>query len=512
MEKNNILSFVEIDKHFPGVHALKKVSFDVQEGEIHALLGANGAGKSTLIKILARVYQQTSGKITIKGKNIRNATPKNIRDFGIDFIFQELELIPNFSVAQNVLLGNECTKATLIDRKQMFSIAQEVLDQLIPGFINAKAIVKDLTVAQQQLVCIARSLYSKPKILVLDEPTSRLSVSEVDALFTVIDKLKNERGITAVYISHRLEEIYRIADRLTILRDGKNMGTFEVNKIKPGDIVKHMMGEEIDITEKINDLKPEYSVNPVMEVRELSIENCFGPIDFEVYKGEVLCITGAVGSKKTELLETIFGLRKSTSGDIFINGKKWIPKSPLNAKRKGVSLVPEDRRRNGVIYEFSVRKNISLTSLKSMSKMKFIINGKKEKQIAKKLSEDLSIKTPDLETYCKNLSGGNQQKVVFAKWLIQDAQIYLFDEPTVGIDVKGKEEIYKIIHRLAKEGKTVIVTTSDSVEALRISSRILVLFAGQNKGLLESDKTDEKELLYLSMGGKTDDRISFVEK
>jgi ABC-type sugar transport system ATPase subunit len=501
----SLLEFSGIDMRFPGVHALKNVSFEVKEGEVHALLGANGAGKSTLIKILARVYQQTDGEIFLNGKSLNSASAQNIRQHGIDFIFQELELVSSFTVAENVLLGDEVTKGALLNRREMSKKAQETLDQLIPGFIDARSLARDLTVAQQQLVCIARSLYRNPKILVLDEPTSRLSSSEVDALFSVIDRLKKERNITAIYISHRLEEIYRIADTLTVLRDGEKVVTCKVNEITTKEIIRSMMGKEIDVTKKMENLAPGYGEKPALEVRGLSDGKTFGPIDFDVFKGEVFCITGAVGSGKTELIETIFGLRKAASGTLKINGKSWVPKSPLHAKNKKLSLVPEDRRLNGLVYDFSVRKNISLVSLKKLSRFGFVVNVKKEKEVAKKLVEELSIKTAGLETASKFLSGGNQQKVVFAKWLVGNSEIYFFDEPTVGIDVKGKEEIYEIIHSLAKEGKSVIVTTSDFDEALRASTRIMVLFAGKEKGLLDSETAVKDELLLLTMGGKVNE-------
>lgn len=505
LTNTSLLEFSGIDMRFPGVHALKNVSFEVKEGEVHALLGANGAGKSTLIKILARVYHQTDGEILLNGKSLNNATAQNIRQYGIDFIFQELELVSSFTVAQNVLLGDEVTKGALLNKREMSKKAQETLDQLIPGFIDARSLARDLTVAQQQLVCIARSLYRNPKILVLDEPTSRLSSSEVDALFSVIDRLKKERNITAIYISHRLEEIYRIADTLTVLRDGEKVVTCKVNEVTTREIIRSMMGKEIDVTKKMENLAPGYGEKPALEVRGLSDGKAFGPIDFDVFKGEVFCITGAVGSGKTELIETIFGLRKASSGTLKIDGKSWVPRSPLHAKNKKLSLVPEDRRLNGVVYDFSIRKNISLVSLKKLSRFGFIVNAKKEKEVAKKLVEELSIKTAGLETASKFLSGGNQQKVVFAKWLVSNSEIYFFDEPTVGIDVKGKEEIYEIIHNLARERKSVIVTTSDFDEALRASTRIMVLFAGKEKGLLDSKTAVKDELLLLTMGGKVNE-------
>lgn len=497
-----LLQFKNIDKKFPGVHALQDVSLDIKKGEVHALLGANGAGKSTLIKILARVYHQTSGDIVLKGKNINHVTPETIRQYGIDFIFQELELVPSFSVAQNVLLGSEKTTGPFLNWRELTRAAQDTLDQLIPGFVDASALVRDLSVAQQQMVCIARSLYRKPKILVLDEPTSRLSASEVDPLFSVINKLKHERGITAIYISHRLEEIFRIADRFSVLRDGELITTKELSDCNPKEIIRLMMGQEIDTSKRINNLDPDYSSNPALEIKGLSNEGEFGPINFSAYRGEVFCITGAVGSKKTEILETIYGLRKPTSGEMFINGKKKAFKNSRIAKKRGFALVPEDRRKNGVIYDFSVKRNVSLASLTYLSRFRFIIKKVAEKKTARKLVSDLKVKTASVETPARTLSGGNQQKVVLAKWVVRESDIYFFDEPTVGIDVMGKEEIYDLISKLARQGKAVVVSTSEIEEALRISTRIMVVFSGKVKGQLKAAETNKSELLYLVMGGQ----------
>ncbi len=497
-----LLQFKNIDKKFPGVHALQDVSLDIKKGEVHALLGANGAGKSTLIKILARVYHQTSGDIVLKGENINHVTPATIRHYGIDFIFQELELVPSFTVAQNVLLGSEKTIGPFLNWRESTRAAQATLDQLIPGFVDARSLVRDLSVAQQQIVCIARSLYRKPKILVLDEPTSRLSASEVDPLFSVISKLKDERGITAIYISHRLEETFRIANRFSVLRDGKLITTQELKDCSPKEIIRLMMGQEIDTTKRINNLDPDYSSKPALEIKDLSAEREFGPISFSAYRGEVFCITGAVGSKKTEILETIYGLRKPTSGEMFINGKKKSFKNSMIAKKRGFALVPEDRRNNGIIYDFSVKRNISIASLGYLSRLRFIIKKVAEKRTARKLVSELNVKTASVETPARTLSGGNQQKVVLAKWVVRESDIYFFDEPTVGIDVRGKEEIYNLISKLARQGKAVVVSTSEVEEALRISTRVMVVFSGRSEGQLNTAETNKSELLYLVMGGQ----------
>ncbi|NLY89089.1 MAG: sugar ABC transporter ATP-binding protein, partial [Firmicutes bacterium] len=469
---------------------------------------ANGAGKSTLIKILARVYKQDRGDIILNGENINWADTTNIRKLGIDFIFQELELIPGFSVAQNILFGSEPLRCGIIDWKEMGIQAQEVLDKLAPGAIDVNCLVRELTIAQQQLVCIARALNNTPKVLVLDEPTSRLSAEETDVLLSLLKKLKEERDITVIYISHRMEELFRFAARVTVLRDGEKVGTFKVDETTPQEVIKHMIGREVLVENQRRMPRKIQRKKPVIAVKDLAINGLFGPISFEVYQGEIFGITGVVGSKKTELLEAIFGRRKLTGGEIYLDGERRLLSGPLAAKNCGLSLVPEDRRKDGLILDFSVRENISLPTLKKWAWGKFMIKRAEEKQVAKEISQEFTIKTSSIETHARFLSGGNQQKVVLGKWLLGNSELYFFDEPTIGIDVGAKEEIYKLIRDLADEGKTVIVASSDVDEVIGLADRILVLFEGKVQGLLEAEEVNREDILYLAMGGQKDAAFS----
>lgn len=344
------LEFQNIGMEFPGVKALSDVSFSIGQGEIHALMGANGAGKSTLIKILARVYQQTSGDILLHGQSLSKSTAGNIRDYGIDFIFQELELVPGFTVAQNIMIGIEPrSKAGLIDWTRMTSEAQKALDGFMPGVVDASAQISELSVAKQQIVCIVRALYRNPKILVLDEPTSRLSASETDALFDAIRRCKAEREITIIYISHRLEELFKICDHVTILRDGVYTGTWPLGEITQEELVYKMVG----VVQGSGEHRPMDPAlegkEPVLKVEHLSVRGLIEDVSFAVRPGEILALTGAVGSRKTEIIEAIMGIRGTDAGTVTLDGKEIRLTGPRSAKRHGICLIPEDRRRNGIV-------------------------------------------------------------------------------------------------------------------------------------------------------------------
>ena len=506
MNKNVILSLKGINKIFSSVQALNDINLDILSGETHSLVGANGAGKSTLIKILARVYKESSGEIFLNGSNINQVTSEYIRNYGIDFIFQELELIENFSVAQNILLGIEPTKKGFINWNNMEKQAQKYLDMLIPGFIKAREKVRNLTIAQKQLVCIARALYRNPRVLVLDEPTSRLSKTETEALFEVINKLKREQNITVIFVSHRMEEIFEISDRITILKDGKKVGTFEKSDITHDQVVEYMVGKDIFYNkEEIDFSTIKSDSTPLLEINNLEIHNMYGPVSFKVFPGEIFGITGAVGSKKTEIIETIFGLRKKDNGKIIINGKDVKNINPRKAISMNISLVPEDRRNSGIIYDFSVKNNSTLSYLKNYTKLHSFLDFNKEKKDSMKMIDRLSIKTTSEKKLLRYLSGGNQQKVVIAKWLLGEAKIYFFDEPTIGIDVKGKEEIYKIIRELSREGNAVVVASSDIDEILPLVHKTTVLFKGKQMKEFSTNDVDKKTLLYLTMGGNNNE-------
>jgi ABC-type sugar transport system ATPase subunit len=366
--------------------------------------------------------------------------------------------------------------------------------------------VRNLTIAQKQLVCIARALYRNPRVLVLDEPTSRLSKTETEALFEVINKLKREQNITVIFVSHRMEEIFEISDRITILKDGKKVGTFEKNDITHDQVVEHMVGKDIFYNkEEIDFSTVKLDSTPLLEINNLEIDNMYGPVSFKVFPGEIFGITGAVGSKKTEIIETIFGLRKRDSGKIIINGKDVKNINPRKAISMNISLVPEDRRNSGIIYDFSVKNNSTLSYLKNYTKLHSFLDFKKEKKDSMKMIDRLSIKTTSEKKLLRYLSGGNQQKVVIAKWLLGKAKIYFFDEPTIGIDVKGKEEIYKIIRELSREGNAVVVASSDIDEILPLVHKTIVLFKGKQMKEFSTNDVDKKTLLYLTMGGSNNE-------
>lgn len=502
------LEFKNIDMEFPGVKALNDVSFTIQSGEIHALMGANGAGKSTLIKILARVYEQTSGDILLNGKSLSKATAQTIRDYGIDFIFQELELVPGFTVAQNIMIGIEPEKNGFVDWKKMQEEAQKALDEFMPGVVDASAQISSLSVAKQQIVCIVRALYRKPEILVLDEPTSRLSASETEALFEAIHRLRKEREITIIYISHRLEELFKLCDCVTILRDGVYTGTWSLKEMTQEDIVYKMVGsvKGVDISKRTDDiLDISDGKEAVLKVEHLNVPGLIEDISFEVRPGEVLALTGAVGARKTEIIEAIMGIRDNVQGKILIYGKEVNITGPRSAKKHGICLIPEDRRKDGVIADFTVRENTTIAFLDGFTNSMKLIRQRKERNKVRELCQRLQVKTPGTETPVKTLSGGNIQKVVVAKWLVGDSQIYFFDEPTVGIDVRGKSEIYEIIHELAKQGKAIIVASSEIDEAIGISDRMVVLYNGRMVAERKSRLADKEEIVYLTMGGSGHD-------
>ena len=499
--ENTCLEFKNISMEFPGVKALDDVSFEINRGEIHALMGANGAGKSTLIKILARVYQQTAGDVVLNGEVINKATSETIRNHGIDFIFQELELVPGVSVAQNIMIGVEPRTAGLINWKKMTSDAQKALDDFMPGVVDAKVPVNELSVAKQQIVSIVRAINRNPKILVLDEPTSRLSATETEALFEAIRKLKEKQELTIIYISHRLEELFQICDRVTILRDGKYTGTWNIPEITQEEVVYHMVGEVKKNEEhKAPDSKFDSEI-PALEVEHLKLPGIIEDISFKVRPGEIVALAGAVGAKKTETFESIMGIRSGAEGVIKKNGETIRLKGAADAKKKGICLVPEDRRKDGVVVDFTVRENTTYAFIKNFTSKLGLIKQAYERKKVKELDERLQVKTPSTETYVKNLSGGNIQKVVVAKWLTGDSDVYFFDEPTVGIDVKGKSEIYEIIKELAAQGKAIVVASSEIDEAINISDNMVVLYNGKVVANRVSCEAQHEEIVYLTMGG-----------
>lgn len=502
---NTCLEFKNICMEFPGVKALSDVSFAINTGETHALMGANGAGKSTLIKILARVYQQTSGDVILNGENLNKVTPGNIRDHGIEFIFQELELVPGFTVAQNIMIGIEPRKGGMVDWKKMNEFAQKALDDFMPGVVDATESIDNLSVAKQQLVCIVRALSRNPKILVLDEPTSRLSATETEALFEAIRRVRTRQEITIIYISHRLEELFKICDCVTILRDGVYTGTWPLSEMTQEDIVYRMVGQVKKIGEHLPPNPEMLAKKSIFDVEHLNLPGVIEDVSFHVRPGEILALTGAVGAKKTEIFETIMGIRPGGTGTVRINGQEAKISGPRSAKNHGICLIPEDRRKNGIIQDFSVRENMTFAFMKNYVNKLGLIKQAEERTTVQELCQRLQVKTPSTEVAVKTLSGGNIQKVVVGKWVVGDSVVYFFDEPTVGIDVRGKSEIYDLIRELASQGKAIVVASSEIDEAIDISDNMVILYNGRVVANIVSCEADREDVVRLTMGGSIHD-------
>lgn len=479
-----------IDKSFPGVHALKHCHFDLNAGEVHALVGENGAGKSTLMKILAGIYKKNSGKIVYKGQEVDFSSPKEAQDAGIGIIHQELNLIPHLTVAENIFIGKEIMKGGLIDQKAINKETKKLLGSL-NLHIDPEVKVKDLTVAKQQMVEIAKALSYNSEVLIMDEPTAALADDEIEELFGFIRGLK-AKNCAVVYISHRIEEIFVVSDRVTVMRDGQYVATLNTNETNKDEIIKMMVGRVIYEQPKTKSAVPE-DAPVVLKVENLSSKDVKG-VSFELRKGEILGFAGLLGSGRTETARLIFGADPKISGDIYVNGQKVEINSPQDAVAHGIGYLSEDRKRYGLALGLSVQENATLACVEDFVENGFI-NSKKEGEVAIDYIKKLNIKTPSIKQLVMYLSGGNQQKVVIAKWLIKNCDILIFDEPTRGIDVGAKSEIYKLIIDLTKEGKSIIVISSELPEVLRLSDRILVMCEGVNTGILDIAEADQEIIM-----------------
>lgn len=476
-----ILEMRGITKTFPGVVALGNVSLGVRKGEVHALIGENGAGKSTLMKILNGIYQANSGEIYLKGEKVAISGVKDAQEKGISIISQEFNLINTLSIAENIFLGR-FSGSNIVNWKTMNKEAQNLLNKL--GFsFNVKTIVGKLGAAEKQLVEIAKALSFNARIIVMDEPTSSLTKNEEEMLFKIIGRLR-EDGITTIYISHKLEEIFRICDTVTILRDGKVIDVNRVSAITRDEIIEKMVGRTIDMNFPKRSTVPG---EPVLSVKNLVRNKLLHNISFDLHKGEILGIAGLVGSGRTELAESLFGAAHINGGTIIVNGKKVALHSTHDGKENSIGMLTEDRKETGLVLDFSVARNITITNLGAVIST-FILDNKKEKAIAKKYIEKLNIKTPSTNQPIINLSGGNQQKVVLAKWLFSNVDILILDEPTRGIDVGAKYEIYCLMNELVAEGKSIIMISSELPEVLGMSDRILVMHEGHINGELRGDE------------------------
>ena len=493
---DSILRFENISKTFPGVKALNNISFEIRRGDVHVLLGENGAGKSTLIKILTGVYQaDEGGAIYLNGESVYLSDPLHSRKLGIGTVFQENSLIPHLSVAENVFLTREPRNAAgLIDWKRMYGECDRWIRELGVNHINPRTQVRRLSVADQQIVEIVKVFSQNPSIVILDEPTSSLSENEIQNLFHIITTLK-EKGVTFIYVSHRMEEIKQIGDRATIFRDGSLTG--EIDDCKTADmdeVINMIVGRTLD--EKFP--RRESHIGKVaLEVRGIQVPNTIYDISFQVHKGEVLGLSGLVGSGRTSTAKAIVGAIPRTAGDILIDGEPVKIHAPSDAIAHGIGYLPEDRKFEGLLLTKSVKENITLPSLKRKFRKGCILDGRKELAAAEEFRKKLRIKTPNINRLSKFLSGGNQQKVVFAKWLCSEASIYIFDEPTRGIDIGAKSEIYQIINDLVAQGAAVIVISSELPEILGICDRILVMRDGRiTANIARCDATQEKIMSY----------------
>jgi ABC-type sugar transport system ATPase subunit len=496
-DRNYILEMKSISKAFGGVRALDAVDFMVEEGEVHALVGENGAGKSTLIKILAGYYRKDSGDIRLRGKPVEIGRTSDSIGQGIAIVHQEVSLVPYFDVSQNIFLGREPrNKLGLVDRPTMRANAGKLLRDLgLPEELSSVP-VQNLPIAQQQLVGIAKALSFEPRIIVLDEPTASLSQREKEDLFRIIQRLKDKRT-TIIYVSHRLEEIFEISDTVTVLKDGKCVCTLPISELTPETLVSKMAGKEL--TEQI----PRTHVpsgDDVLCVRNLSKPGVLNNVNISAKKGMVLGITGMVGAGKTELAHVLFGLDSRYSGDILLNGEKVKLNSPQSAIDHGIALVPEDRRTQALVISLTLRENMTLSVIDKYCRIGFI-DALRERADVCGFVDNLSIKADGPEQIVNYLSGGNQQKVVLAKWLFSNADILIMDEPTKGIDVQTKAEIYRMTCDLADQGKTVIFISSEIPEILSVSDRILVMYRGAVAAEFAREEATHEKVLFYVMGG-----------
>ena len=503
---SGILEMQNITKQFPGVLALDDVSFSINAGEVFSIIGSNGAGKSTLMKVLSGAYPANTytGKIIINRKEARFSTPADAESSGIAMIYQEISLMLDMSIAENIFMGNlPKKKGGIVDSKTMYKQTADLLEQV--GLeLNPKAMVRELSTSQQQMLSIAKAMAQKPSILVLDEPTSALTETEVKYLFSSIEKLKST-GVSCIYISHKLDEVFALSDHIMVMRDGRVQGIIAKKDVEPNKIINMMIGQQYTAFKR-SKTNIDESAN-LFEIRNYSVrhpyvpgENILNNINFGVKKGEILGLIGLVGSGRSELVTSIFGYKnKASSGEIWMDGKKVTISNPLDAKKYGLGLLTEDRKRNGFVGMMNVKENITLPNLRMVSKGG-IIDKTNERKEAQKYKDSLSIKANSIFTSLLTLSGGNQQKVVLGKWLMSQPKVLFLDEPTRGIDVGAKYEIYKLIEKLAYDGMSVLLISSEWEELMNLCDRFVVLAKGNCVANLKRDEIDELKVNRLVVG------------
>ena len=488
-----VLELKGITKIFPGVKALNNVQFQLKPGEIHALMGENGAGKSTFIKVITGVHKAEEGEMYLDGKKVNFKGPKDAQNAGIAAIYQHVTSYPHLTVTENIFMGHEKKKRGIIQWKEMHEEANSYLRELNADF-DATAEMGTLSVAQQQMVEIAKALSMKARIIIMDEPTAALTKRESEELYRIAEKLRDD-GASIIFISHRFEDMYRLASRVTVFRDSQYVGTYDVDGITNADLITAMVGREI------KDLFPKPEVEfgeEVLRVENLTRTGFFKNVNFAVRKGEILGLTGLVGAGRTEVVQTIFGVEHFDSGKVYLEGKEVNIKKPIDAMKYGIGLLPEDRQKQGLILDWGIGRNITLPEVASYGK-NGLTNDKKERQVAKELAERVDTKVVTVFDKASTLSGGNQQKVVVAKILSSDLKVIILDEPTKGVDVGAKAEIYEIMGELAQQGYAIIMISSEMPEILGMCDRIMVMCEGRITGELSREEADQEAILKFAM-------------
>lgn len=489
-----LLEMKNVSKGFPGVQALSNVSIDLHHGEVLALVGENGAGKSTLMKILTGIYTADEGEIYLNGELVQVENTKKASELGISMIHQELNLMKDLTVAENIFIGREPkTMGIFMNDRKLNQITRELFDKLSLD-LNVKTKVELLTIAKQQMVEIAKALSYESKILIMDEPTTALTETEIDVLFNIIETLKKE-GVGIIYISHRMDELKRITDRVIVMRDGQYIATLPTKETEMSEVIRLMVGREVYIESQPTLTDEEREV--VLELKNVATNTHIRDISFTLRKGEILGFAGLMGAGRTEVANAIFGVDKLKSGEVYLHGKRMIIKHPSQAVTQGIGYLTEDRKHLGLLLEMDVKTNVALASLPNFNKAGFMQDEAIE-QTAKSYVEKLKIKTPSVHQQVRLLSGGNQQKVVISKWLHRDCDILIFDEPTRGIDVGAKGEIYKLLDELTKEGKSIIMISSELPEILRMSHRIAVMSEGRITGILNAEEASQEKIMELA--------------
>ncbi len=486
-----ILTMKGIDKSFPGVHALDHVDLELRRGEVHALMGENGAGKSTLMKVLTGIYTKDSGTITYEGKEVEFHNTREAQAAGIVIVHQELNMVGDLTVAQNIFIGREFKKGIMIDDRKMIRESKKLFEELKID-IDPRAKMSDLTVGKQQMCEIAKAISHKAKVIIFDEPSAALTEKEIADLFSIIRDLRAQ-NLGIIYISHRMDEIKVITDRVTVMRDGGYVGTLITKDCTKEDIINMMVGRVIYEDPKTQSAVPA-DAPVVLKVEHLNAGRMVQDVSFELHKGEILGFSGLMGAGRTETARALFGADPKTSGDIYINGQKVTINSPEDAVKHGIGYLSEDRKRYGIVVQKSITENSTMATLEQFMSG-ILINKGAEKKITEKYIDELATKTPSADQLVVNLSGGNQQKVVIAKWLVRNCDILIFDEPTRGIDVGAKNEIYKLMNRLTKEGKSIIMISSEMTEILRMSDRIVVMCEGKKTGEIPIEEATQEAIM-----------------